>query len=351
MALPSTTPKGFAGLSDMASDLDVWEAPKQAPVPSPPARPTVDATTQPRVPDPLKGTVAIVGEPHDALNSKNLKPELAQKGQKPLGKPSNGMSGAFIAVGLFAFIGILVAIVQNSGSANKSAVPLPTTPMQELASQTPSKPSPPVVKTYYKLRGSDGSEMEVDGPANASPAQLNEIGQKYWHPPSFQPEEIPPAGDGLEFGANQIRYCLSQKIRMNGWNKTVDSYNHESVAAFNSAVADFNARCSHYKYRGGVLERVQGEVAQLTARLEADGKAHRGPRSESPSKPPTYKKISSRTVTFGGVQSHPQCAGSSELAKCEALASKMDAESEQQRKARQTRLESDRARAMAEVAK
>ena len=192
--------------------------------------------------------------------------------------------------------------------------------------------------------------MEVDGHADTSPAQSNEIGQEYWHSMLFQPEEIPYASDGLEFGTNQIKYCLFQKMRMNSWNKTVDRYNYKFITAFNSKVFVFNIRYSHCKYRVEALEHAQGEVAQLAVLLEANGNFHKGPRSESPSKLPTGKKLSPRTVTFGGVRPHVQCSGSSELRKCQALAAKIDAEPEQ-RKACRTRLEADQARAIAEVAK
>jgi hypothetical protein len=112
-------------------------------------------------------------------------------------------------------------------------------------------------------------------------------------------------------------------------------------------VDDYNARCGHYKYRTGALERVRDEVEMRRTQLDVDGRLHRGPRQ--PEKPPTFKLASSSKQTTVNGQSHDRCAGSVEMAKCEALENQMDRETLEQKQARQQRLEDDRLKAMAEV--
>lgn len=77
------------------------------------------------------------------------------------------------------------------------------------------------------------------------------------------------------------------------------------------------------------------------------GRLHRGLRQ--PEKPPAFKLISSSKQTTVNGQHHARCAGSVEIAKCEALENQMDRETPEQKQARQQRLEDDRLKAMAEV--
>ena len=183
------------------------------------------------------------------------------------------------------------------------------------------------VKHFYTLRSSEGNTFEIEGPANATAVDLNRIGQSRWQPPQqYYPEETPNFGDGIVLSDNEIRYCLAEKIRIDGWQKTVDNYNHESVDAFNAQVHDYNGRCGHFKYREGVLQRVENEVNPRYSYLEVDGRLHRGPRP--PPTPPTFKKLSSRDETIVTGKLHPRCKGSPEVLKCEALEIKLEKEKE-----------------------
>lgn len=63
-------------------------------------------------------------------------------------------------------------------------------------------------------------------------------------------EEIPPYGSPTSvYNGAQIRYCLSQKIRIGAWEGSVDTQSEVSVGEFNSAVGDYNQRCGHFRYR------------------------------------------------------------------------------------------------------
>lgn len=90
---------------------------------------------------------------------------------------------------------------------------------------------------------------------------------------SSNEERIPPVGSGLTFDRSQMRYCLSEKIRVAAWQEQVNSYSETSVDAFNAAVNDYNARCSNFRYRSGTLEGVRSEVEANRAALTRQGLA------------------------------------------------------------------------------
>lgn len=86
-------------------------------------------------------------------------------------------------------------------------------------------------------------------------------------------EEQPPVGSGLTLSAPQIRYCVSEKIRLEGWQSGVDPRTQASIDAFNNGVDDYNSRCSQFRYKRGRLESVRDEVEPRRAELLAAGKA------------------------------------------------------------------------------
>ena len=100
-----------------------------------------------------------------------------------------------------------------------------------------------------------------------------------YNPPAAAPsyssneERIPPVGTGLTFDRSQMRYCLSEKIRIAAWQEQVNQYSDLSVDAFNAAVNDYNARCSKFRYRSGTLESVRSEVEASRAALTRQGLA------------------------------------------------------------------------------
>jgi hypothetical protein len=305
------TPKGFAGLDDLVSEVVVNEP-----------KPTFEGKAAGA--SPLPGT-----DPSTPPAPKSI-------------------PGWAWGVGLIVIIGVIVTI--NQASSPKSSVSQSASVATQPAPYNPPPPKPVEIieTTLYVLKGSDGSRIEIEGPANATAAQLNALGQSRWSPSEVIPvEDRPPIGDSLLFEDHQIRYCLSQKIRLGGWQITVEGTDHDSVNTFNTQVDDYNARCGHYKYRTGALERVRDEVEMRRTQLDVDGRLHRGPRQ--PEKPPTFKLASSSKQTTVNGQSHDRCAGSVEMAKCEALENQMDRETLEQKQARQQRLEDDRLKAMAEV--
>ena len=84
-------------------------------------------------------------------------------------------------------------------------------------------------------------------------------------------ELMPPVGTAQTLTDNQIRYCLSQDIRLGGWSAAVNKYSQSAINQFNYAVSDYNSRCSNYRYRRGALERVRTEVEARRWQLESEG--------------------------------------------------------------------------------
>ena len=84
--------------------------------------------------------------------------------------------------------------------------------------------------------------------------------------PAYEPpalsnvEQMPPVGSGMTLSNNQIRYCVSEDIRVTAMKDLINSYSSHEVDQFNAAVADYNSRCSSYRYRRGALESVTAEV-------------------------------------------------------------------------------------------
>ena len=82
-----------------------------------------------------------------------------------------------------------------------------------------------------------------------------------------------PMGSELAFDRSQLRYCLSESIRMDAWEGQVNQYSNASVAAFNAAVNDYNARCAHIRYPRADLESVRSEVDANRMTLTRQGLA------------------------------------------------------------------------------
>ena len=92
--------------------------------------------------------------------------------------------------------------------------------------------------------------------------------------PSHSPNqaEIPPVGTDILLTRNQIRYCLSEEIRIDSWQNEVNEYSESSVDAFNLAVGDCNSRCSSFRYRRESLESIRSEVEANRESLAAEGR-------------------------------------------------------------------------------
>jgi hypothetical protein len=117
------------------------------------------------------------------------------------------------------------------------------------------------------------SSIEQRQPQDAS-GIATPAGQQPYTPspaPSSPVEQLPPIGPDRVLDAAQIRYCLSEDIRLEAARNiaNVDA----DVERFNSMINDYNARCANYRYRRQVFESVQREVQANRASLHAEGVA------------------------------------------------------------------------------
>lgn len=186
MTKDSNQPKGFAGLEDMTSDVDLPELP---------VRPTKSvATTYSYPPE------TSTHQPFEIDESR-----MAQPKRKGMSSPTKWAIGIGVVV--------VIVIIANLNDKNSSG--------------------------------------------------------SYSAPAIY--EEMPAQGSGIVLTDSQIRYCLSQDIRLNSWSSVVDHNSQTAIDSFNGAIEDYNSRCSNYKYRRGAIERVRSEVESRRAALQSDG--------------------------------------------------------------------------------
>ena len=218
--------KGFAGLSDLVSDVanevelastpEVLTPPKPTPQPAPPP-----PQPQPQEPLPVQ-----------------VQPAQAAPSPQPSSNTQPQQSGGFGWVWA-VFIGfiVIVAISSNSGTSNGNAPAASTAP------------------------------TSVAAPAQAVPV---------WQ------EEKPPVGTGRTFSSNEIRYCKSESIRVDAMQSALNERSSVEIKRFNQIVSDYNSRCADYRYRSGTLESVVAEVEKNRNRLAGEGRSRVfGWRSES----------------------------------------------------------------------
>jgi hypothetical protein len=68
--------------------------------------------------------------------------------------------------------------------------------------------------------------------------------------------EVPPAGFNRLLSIAQIRWCLREDIRIEVLQRSA----HAATQQFNGTVADYNRRCTHFRYRDDELEQARRDV-------------------------------------------------------------------------------------------
>jgi hypothetical protein len=207
--------KGFAGLSSLVSNVDATPPPATK-------QPTTSST----------GTASRASRP--ATQAAPPKPQTAppQQAYKPPQQPGSGSSAGKWWIGMIVVVGIFWLI----GQSNKNT----------------SSPS-----TAYSPPAQGAT------PSYSPPAQPQV--------PSRPAESKPPVGQGLSFSYDQIAYCVAEDIRVDGAKSAVDNYSDSDVDRFNAMVADYNSRCSNFRYRRGALESVRSSIEPYRSRLRAEG--------------------------------------------------------------------------------
>ena len=85
--------------------------------------------------------------------------------------------------------------------------------------------------------------------------------------PQFE-ERIPAVGTDRVLQTSEVRYCVFQGERLDILRDLLSG--HRETNRFNNLVSDYNARCSRFRYREGVLQSVEAEVPDKLAVLRID---------------------------------------------------------------------------------
>jgi hypothetical protein len=218
--------KGFEGLSNLVSDveseiLDASERP-------------AENTSQPQ------GSPSVDAESPGITKSREAPPLL--KPALPVSIDSSASAWKWI-LGIALVVGMIWFASEKPANKHVSA---PTPARAPTPTSTPPRAAAPT--------------------QSADPAPLSAL-----QPASRASEEMPPVGTNKTLNSAQIRYCLSEKIRIGAAKTVVDVYEDASVDSFNSMVADYNSRCSQFNYKRGTLESIRSEVESDKTRLEAEG--------------------------------------------------------------------------------
>ena len=275
--------KGFAGLTSLLSDVEADLNTKQTPDSARAEQPT----TVPAEPAAVKS--------HGPTQNSQL-PDHGPKGtyQIPQQTGGGGFGGKWIlGFGVAALIIWGLSQMGNKGASTSNSGDSPPT----------STASPTIIS-----------------PSSNTPSPHS--------PASRLVAEMPGAGSGNVLGASQIRYCLAEDIRLTTAKQAVNEYNGTDVDRFNVMVADYNSRCSNFRYRKGALESARSEVARYRIDLESEGRARFASRipepaaKKSPTPSPSFQiprgqvveqatspPVEQRTPNYRG---GPQCTYSTE---------------------------------------
>lgn len=234
--------KGFAGLSSLVSDVDT------TPPPAAKAEPAA----------------AAPGAGRPAPQPAQPQPSQRQTYQEPAQPSSGGSSGGKWVLGIAAVMGVLWLIGQSDKNTTSPA-PAYSPPAQSTA---PSYTPPPQPQA-----------------------------------PSRPVETKPPVGQDLVLSREQIRYCLAEDIRIDGAKSALNNYTDADVDRFNAMVADYNSRCSSFKYqtnnRGrNDLNSTQRDIEPFRSQLQSEGRSRfvRSPSTGSLSVPAPSRPAPDATV-------------------------------------------------------
>lgn len=252
--------KGFAGLSSMVSDVDA----------SPVDEGRCSTTSSSGDSRPTNAAPAPAPEPERPRAQSQAQPQpqpqpqpQARTGYQAPSQPTGGGSAGKWLIGIAVVFGL---IWLASLSDKKSPATSPSYSTSTSSSSTPA--SPPAWQ------------------APAAPVQA----------PSSPSEEPPPVGTGNVLTSPQIRYCTAQSIRLDAAKEAVNQYNDSDIDRFNALVADYNSRCSNFRYRQGALESARSEVERFRSDYLAQGRQLFAPSSAPPSASPQVRSTPTQPI-------------------------------------------------------
>lgn len=123
------------------------------------------------------------------------------------------------------------------------------------------------------VASSDSETPTTTRPARSSATQnpFRDDQSSLAEPAATVTEQIPPLGIDRVLGEAQIRYCLSEDVRLEAARSIVTG--DAEVSRFNAMIEDFNTRCSNYRYHRDEFDAVQRQVQSNQLVLRAQGVA------------------------------------------------------------------------------
>lgn len=84
-------------------------------------------------------------------------------------------------------------------------------------------------------------------------------------------EQEPAIANNPILSEPEIRYCLFQNERISAAALALDRRSEFQVKRYNLLVDDYNNRCTHFRYRIGVLEQIRREITEVRMQLVLEG--------------------------------------------------------------------------------
>ena len=224
---PGKEPVGFEGLARLVSDGSADLARLRAF--------TRKRTEDARRPAPERGTDVGDRPSREGATGRGA----GSTSQSPTSSKSSGLWP--LVGGLLVLVWVAIAI--NSDSQGSSPAPRTSRPQQPPPSAVPAPTRPPT-------------------PGRQPLPAVNNA----WR------EERPAAGTGNILTREQLRYCLSESVRIDAADPVVNGNSQAEVDGFNRVVSDYNVRCSNFQYQVDQMQSVRAEVDGRRAQLQAEGR-------------------------------------------------------------------------------
>ena len=291
--------KGFAGLSALISDVDAEIAKAKEAIKQPPVSPgtsdsqsdmdslressDADSSREPdQQPSSAPNFVLVdkpnMGSPKRVSQTPKMESTKPEFSIKPSWKGMLAICAIIGLICLFAF--------RSENKTNSGWTPVPSS----VPIRPPSRADSPQSTLAPKQESFKSLGPFAEKPSVAKPDLESTRGSA---------EEKPPVGTDNVLNAAQIRYCLSEKIRIEGAESVVNAYKEAEVYRFNSMVDDYNSRCAEFRYIQGTLEDIQSGVNARKPSLLADGSARFSITEGSSSLPASGSEYPNQRLQIG----------------------------------------------------
>ena len=143
---------------------------------------------------------------------------------------------AYSIAGVVVLLGVQAVVqIVNTGSRNTTATKI-SAGYGNRQNQSSSYPA-----TSGAVNGTQG--YASSSPSYAAPAIVK---------PNGTPNQV--------FSKPEIRYCLTEYIRLDAIKEAVNTASSSQVTRYNGLIADYNLRCSHYRYSANDYDAATREV-------------------------------------------------------------------------------------------